>query len=516
MAERKRAAGAPEFWPTVRIAAEVNRKRRSRGSRGGRNDEESPSYTPIRFDTALVPELGPEAFTLASGGAEVVAWDADGDAVVRGALGGAGEQRPMNPRGEALRSGRLGHFVYLSQGEHTFALDSFAENTNETLQMWSRPGGGSAVEVTLGRGIAGHAFNPRDTKLLVATPNGVVLESPGAVYCVHPITGELAWYRRTLHSKFEALADGERVFLMPDDRSQGQILAIADGADLGSWQPPDGMWISSVGRRLATEQRTAKGVLLQVVDLATTAAEVQLEMPAGTHTVSFGPGWVAALAPSGRLEVIDVGSAAVAFSRQLRAEPNLVSLDAVPIGGQIYLLANTLNDAEQNVAGFIAPPGQSPVTGRLYALDADSGSLVWPAPVRLTGRVVLPLQPPSSPALILTSYRMSPETDTGEAVVELLALDKLTGQSLYRSERFPHSTQDQIVVRMNRRPEVTVNIDSRLWEVRLRPTSASRSPEPVADDEVESIGTQDKDGLWGVGRQLGRILEGVLPGANER
>jgi hypothetical protein len=67
-----------------------------------------------------------------------------------------------------------------------------------------------------------------------------------------------------------------------------------------------------------------------------------------------------------------------------------------------------------------------------------------------------------------------------------------------------------MIVRMSRRPEVTLELDSRLWKVRLQPSGLARPPEPVANDIVESLGTQGKDGLWGVGRQLGRVLDEVF------
>lgn len=515
MAAPRQVTQAAEFWPAVRIAADVNRKRRSRGSRGGRPDEESSSYTPIRFQTALMEQLGPVNFALAAGGTEVVAWDHEGDAVFRGNLGAGSEQRQLNPRGQELRSSRLGRFVYLSQDDQTFALDAFTENTGDTLHMWLRPGAVSQGQFALSRRVARHEFAPREARLLIATPQGVVLHSREAVFCVQPITGELMWFRRTAPSDPIVFADAHRLFLS-DGRSQGQVVAIADGKEISSWQPPQGSWLTSAGRRLATEQETASGLLLQVIDLATGAADVRMELPRGTKSVSSEPGLVVALAPSGQLEAIDVGAGRVAFSRNLPAEPKLVSLDAFQLGEQLYVLTNALNDADHSVAGYVAPPGLSPATGRLYAMEAKSGALLWPKPVQLSGRIVVPLQPPSSPAVLLTSLRVLPESGSSEALLELLAVDKLTGQSIYRSDPLQHSPQDQISVRLDRRPEVAMQIDSRLWEVRLRPENAMRSPEPVANDEVEAIGAHGSDGLWGVGRQLSRILEGVLPASPER
>ncbi|MEX2168680.1 MAG: hypothetical protein WD851_05190 [Pirellulales bacterium] len=516
MAERQPTTRAPEPWPAVRIAAETSRKRRSRGSRGGRSDEEIASYAPIRFQTALMDHLGPVNFALAANGTEIVAWDVDGDAIVRGNIANGPEQRQANSWGQSLRSGRMGHFVFLSHDDQTSAMDTFAENTEETLLMWSRSGTASRSQFAVNRGRVRQEFAPSEATLLIATPNGLVLHSSEAIYCVHPITGELQWFRRTSQTDPLAFADAQRLFLLSDDRSQGRILAIADGSEIDSWQPPPGSWIASAGRWIVTEQNTPDGLLLRVVDLATGTAEVNLEMPSGTKSVSFGPGWVASLAPSGRLEVIDVGAGKVALSQALEAEPNLVSLEAFRLGEQLYVLTNTRNDADHAVAGYVAPVGQSAATGRLYAFDSNSGSLLWRQPVRLSGRVVLPLQPPALPALLLASFRVPQESGGTEAVVELLAVDKTTGQSLYRSAPLPHAPQDQIVAHLARRPEAAVHIDSQQWEVWLRPTSLPRSPEPVANDEVESIGTGGSDGLWGVGRQLGRILEGAFPNGPNR
>lgn len=501
-------------WPFVQIVADAERKRRSRRSNNFRPDEEQISYAAIRFDSTLMGEIGPATIAWANGGNEIVVWDDNGDVVNRSDVGLMGERVRFNPRNDGSCQGRMGCFAYLSLDGRTVGLDLHPQNTRDSIRMWLQGGEWKPIRIAPGRSDR-RRLSLDKAYLMLVTPVGIVLHSKGTLYCVHPISGDILWLRSDLITSPVVCGDAERLYVYSRNAKIGQVLAMSDGSELGAWQVPRGLHIASSGCRILTQQETESGVVYRVVDLSRSRTEIELSMETGAKTVAVEPGVFAIVDPTGRLEVVDIGAGEVTLSKSLRAEPRMVSLQAMRSGSRLYLMINTLSDADQRLAGYTSPPGETAVTGRMYAIDMEAKDFLWPRPVQLTGRVALPLQPRASPALLLASFRSSSDSDTREGLVELLAIDIATGQSIFRSEPLAQSLQDSIVIHVDRRPEWSLQIESRLWEVRLFSTDIPRSPEPVAHDDVELAGSRGKGGLWGVGKQLGRVLEGAFGGRAE-
>jgi hypothetical protein len=119
-------------------------------------------------------------------------------------------------------------------------------------------------------------------------------------------------------------------------------------------------------------------------------------------------------------------------------------------------------------------------------------------------------QPTDIPILVFVDRLVKRDAGGAGAKLRLLCLDRQTGATVYRNDDLADTPGSQFRIRASRDDGAAVNIEMSTKTIRLRFTDEPRSPEPPANDLVEAPRKSLGRGLWGVGRRMGSVIQGVI------
>jgi outer membrane protein assembly factor BamB len=427
---------------------------------------------------------------------------------------------PANNRPYEVRCFRFGHFVVIGAGNRVASLDLRNNTRNgpgpllwssegdfesawdyETAAMraWQRQRGLLYDTDTSGGAVAGS----RAGELCAAGPLGVIVRQGGTLRAFDPLDGQVLWQRDGLAATGPTFSDWEYLFLTTPGKADGVIVSMIDGSTVGTWKRPPNKWLASVGRHIATLKRVRDGQQLEITNVHTGEKPLTRLYDRKATIAQVGGDSLAVMDPSGRAELIDLLSAKVEFEVSLLPEPQLESLHVVRDGEVLYWGINSLSKAQQSEAGYVPITGAPLVSGRLYSLDASTGTAHWKTPAVINGLGIAPLQTPAAPVLLLVSHLRKTPNATATETTRVLALDKRNGRSIVREEGMAALETHGYWVQADRVSHRKVAIDLERTLLTLEYTDAPRPPEPVAQSDIE-VGIERKEGsIWGIFGNLG-------------
>jgi len=344
---------------------------------------------------------------------------------------------------------------------------------------------------------------------LAVGPWGVVGRAGRELRCRELATGALRW-RRDLSERLDAaprvLRDSTTLYVTTgDDTDPGVRVSPWTGrADDEPYYPPAGReWLGEYGGRyLLVGGRPAGGreLRLEPIDRASPTVWRRDLSPATRVGVSES-GLLALLDEDLRLTVVDLGRGQERFTVSLSGppEPLVRAVRLRETGGALYVEVDRSNPMVDRSAGVSAIGDTPLLTGELHRLDPRTGQSLWPRPVEVEALTLLDPAVRDCPVLLL-GRRLAPESEDerAEAALALVALDPLTGASVFADHTLPAGDEsrgpsplwvqretaasDRVVVRLGRAT------------VRLTPTGPPAAPRPPMLAGVEDpYATRTKD-----------------------
>jgi len=205
--------------------------------------------------------------------------------------------------------------------------------------------------------------------------------------------------------------------------SRAVVLRPVDGTTLvesARIPSPDRRWTTR-GRHIL-EWRAGDGqTTLALFDPLEQSDAWTLDVDAGAKGTLLGEQQAVVMERSGRLRVIDIDSGNVLLERQLAPEPKLRGLYVFRDSQRyVVFVGQTAEGSSQRYRGRGQAENVAQFTGRVYALDLETGEPLWPRPATL-GNQWLPLdQPHALPVVAFCHLSV-------DRLVTFSLLDKQTG-----------------------------------------------------------------------------------------
>jgi hypothetical protein len=211
--------------------------------------------------------------------------------------------------------------------------------------------------------------------------------------------------------------------------------------------------------------------------------------------------------PEGRFQLINVRTGRPQIDQPLPAVAVPKSIYALESDNELFLLVNgQMRQQPSQPIGLDYPL----VDGQVYAFDRRDGRMIWPRPAIIQRRGLSLTQPPGIPLLVFVDRELRRDANGSGSKLRLLCMDKQTGATLYRHDELPDTAVGQFGIRATRGEPRIVSVETSAWTIRLAYSDRPRPPQPPANDAVEAPRTSRGEGLMGVGRRMGEMIQGVI------
>ena len=344
------------------------------------------------------------------------------------------------------------------------------------------------------------------------TPRGVAFQEQNELRCVDPLSGETLWTRTDLPAGCELFGDEELVFAADVSERRAYVVRMIDGSLLGTRALPQPEWLLTSGRNIAQlGARTRSGQraqILTVTDIWSQETLFDAEYDAASCFSTFEPNAVAVYEPSGRFQLVDVATGQVKIDQQLEPVPSLNSIHTLLSGDTLYVAAGGQNPQQQQRNKAVGQFDFPLISGVLYAFDMESGEPLWPGPATLRHRGMVLSQPEEIPFLAFVDRRPPGDGSRGGALQSrILLVDKGTGQSVYRADGLPDTSDARFRIRGEQYTEPRLSVELGAATIQVTLTDDPKPPQPPANDDVEAAPQAMQRGLLGLGQ---RILRGAI------
>jgi outer membrane protein assembly factor BamB len=340
------------------------------------------------------------------------------------------------------------------------------------------------------------------------TPHGVVLHDGEALVCLEPWTGEVLWSRSDVPPGCELFGDEQLVFAKPPHQELLLVYDLMDGRSRGSRTLPEGEWLVTAGRHLATlERMSADHARITITDVWSQEELVERTYERGTQLCVHEPHALAVLQPAGQLEWIDVAAGRAAWEASLRAEPRLRRLYVHRDRSRLFVVTDRPAERQPETRVSVADTTYPLVTGYVYALDPDNGRALWEEPAAVVEEGLALHQPQDTPLLVFVSRVNMQQRGRGDSSrLRLLCLDKATGRTVVENDALEDGPGGRFQVGVKHGEQAAVVVEMPLADVRLTLTDqlleaaeVEAADESTADNEVAP-----ESALWKLGSQLGK------------
>lgn len=527
-------------WPHGRVASEVSSvTSTAQNDRGAMApNEQKPGFRPLRIEQDFAPQVAPVQWYISTDCNEIVGRNLLGDDIYHLTVGPnnlVNQYRDSN----LVHGARLGHLLYVAVGGQILPIDSRQDRqSTEGELLWpsasqenalrdpARPRRGPATTIARGnRPPLYHAFGRKRVNgaygaglgsLGPVTPRGVVIEDENELKCVDPLTGATLWSRTDIPPGCELFGDGNLVFAANVGDTSTYVLRVTDGQLIGKRERSKAEWLMTAGRNLAQltfAPSRRNPYLLTITDVWEQKKLFEAELPtASPNAARFSviePNAIAIFEPEGRFRVIDVRTAQPIVDEKLEPLPDTQALYTMVSGDTLFVFISGQWLPQYRP---IAPPIDYPiVNGLVYAFSMKSGKQVWPGPALVRNRGIYLSQPADVPFLVFAERMLGKDASTnGGSQIRVLCIDKRTGESVYRNDNVADTLITRFRIEGENESGPVVSLEAGAARIQLALSDRPHSPQPPANDDLESTREVAERGLRGLGVQLGGALRGAL------
>lgn len=287
---------------------------------------------------------------------------------------------------------------------------------------------------------------------------GVPHFETGTLVLVDPCSGSVLWERHGLPASAELVGDDDFITVCTASGKDSCVVSMRDGRLVGRCNlPPKRQRLTSCGRRIAVvrplgdsaDRRIADEVRIEVIDTRSNEATALGTVPGESRAAVVDENTLVVLAPTGDLVVHDLAGGSTAFQVRLPSMPaEFERLHVVPWHDRLLVVAGRESPPDAGEwmpeLGDLAPlqhllaSGEisRPLFGAMWAVDRDSGDLLWPAPATLDGHSLHLSQPRDLP-IVLVSHHGRGRRDGEPIRLRLVGIDKRTGHALFDEQAQP-------------------------------------------------------------------------------
>jgi hypothetical protein len=346
---------------------------------------------------------------------------------------------------------------------------------------------------------------------------GVCYQVGRELRCVSPLTNDPMWVRSVDAAGSDLFGDDQLVFVVPPGSTSAQVLSATDGQELGHRKVPvlEQRW-TTVGRNILTWDDSARGepqTRLSLFDPWTATDVWSYSFPPGSLGWLVAEDEVGIMQRDGRFVLISLVDGTKIIDATLEPENRLTNIYVGRYPDQYVVVTSGPFTPAPNTSIDVFPsdPTTQRINGRVYALDRQTGKLLWPAPA-LVENFGLPLdQPAISPVLIFlrnvtrTSNNRA-RTQRGSQRAEILCIDRRDGTAVLAKGELPPSRWYEATADPEKHT-VTVRLQNSST-FQLEFTDQPRDPEPPAQkDDAASLGSL-RSHLTNLARTLAEALGG--------
>ncbi len=322
-----------------------------------------------------------------------------------------------------------------------------------------------------------HRQMPGKQQALVGplTPAGLVLQVGTRVILLDALTGRQIWSREGYDDRVRLAGQGLEVAIVNPSLGIVQVVDCRDGAELrtrefrGDWVPwfsHNGMLVDFSESRIVPPPPTT----LRVWNALTGEEALRLEIPLGGCAQMCEGRYLVVLEPNSYLHYCDLNDPqhVVVKRHAIETDLNVESIAVQRFENRLVVLSN-------NGRSRPALEDMLPVSGDVYALDTETGELLWDKPGKLQNMQFPKSQPRQSPFMFV--FRMQPQ-GTGEHHAAVALIDLRSGRFAYSNPDLP--LRAKMGFAMILRPErQTVDVGLGARSLRFTLTEQTPPPQPI-------------------------------------
>jgi len=399
-----------------------------------------------------------------------------------------------------LQGRTFGHLAVVSVGPNIYAVDALSAPTElGGPVMWtqnlafplgqanrSRSTISAMASTNAWRVKRGFAVDQNKNQVGVIGPitaSGVTFMRLRELVCVDPISGETVWSRTNCPAGAELTGDGRHIVLLTPNSNVAHIFDARDGKSLGTrsapsrayrlaMQGPNVLWWDDIP---ASDDKPPQKVLRLTNIVEEKHLYERRFDGVSLGRVVDGEEFIS-VDESGQFEALSLRSGKVLVQSQIKADPKMRELLITRDENAYYVGVSVPASAPKEVYITSAPPASPPFYGRLYAISAKSGELLWKDAADLAFFCLPEEQPSDSPVLVFLRHIRDRTRNPGAIQTSMLVLDRLDGRVvLFEPAATPQIGRYRIAVGRDRK-SVAITIHNRRFNLSLTDEPASPAP----------------------------------------
>ncbi len=268
-----------------------------------------------------------------------------------------------------------------------------------------------------------------ETLPLVVTSHCVCFQQGPKLLALDPLTGKVLWSRNDSDQGADLVGDDEMIFVTTSNSDEAAVYNALDGSDLG-WRrvPEPKRRLAVLGRQVVTWDAVEGARRLSQADPWTGAESWSREFDEKAQAWTIEEQEIAVLDPQGHLTVVSTASGETVVESRLDPQPSLDGVIAVRSGERYLIMANEPGQQAGPIVRHMGA-GSTPVNGRVYALDRETGEKLWSAEVK--DQHLWIDQPTELPLLVFYNMVHRREGNRYRTQQMTLCLDRRSGEVIH-------------------------------------------------------------------------------------
>ncbi|MCA9023677.1 MAG: PQQ-binding-like beta-propeller repeat protein [Planctomycetaceae bacterium] len=267
-------------------------------------------------------------------------------------------------------------------------------------------------------------------------------EQGGTLTAVDPCSGDELWHVDDVRRGCEIFADDEYIVLVSrgprTDPTETDLYRAADGEFLGTRELPrtleENLQDADWGRLFLTRQREAEGVSLAMYDPVTDRNIWERTFPGFIAWMPLDGQKLVVVEKDGSVNLLRAEDGEILFETNIDVPDDVRSMSVLGLPDMWILFTNRRGGLAQNVTGLLPQQARDVhvANGIACAFDRRTNEQLWSR--EIPRQIVDPSLPGRWPMLVLASGFQSTDGQSRNQYLELMLLDKHTGETLFEGE----------------------------------------------------------------------------------
>ncbi len=433
----------------------------------------------------------------------------------------------------AGRAAARGHLLILNVGFEVMAIDTLRSGDQQGDVVLWRNDLSNSMMLTAGRTrqLMSNTVNrkwgppryiPAEGRLGVigiAGPiveHGVVFQKMQELTCANPLTGDTIWVRSGLEPGSDIFGDDEYLFVIGPNATEATVLNAADGALLGKRDVGAlaERWFTA-GRLVLSCRADRKKLTMRWFDAWTQTDLWSREFTDDAQCWQPTRSEIAVLEPTGEFVILNLADGKELVSAQLEPQTDLNRLYVLASHDQYIVVASDPSpDSPSNrlrLYGSIGTDQCPEINGRVYAIDRQTGKLMWPVAAEIR-QYNLPLdQALEAPTLVFFRHTQTQTSGSSRSTTfqaSVLCIDKRDGRQLFANDGLAMIRAYGVEADPENQT-VSIKTNSKIFHLKF----TDEPTEPGTPVQIKAPDVSDDDSAM---KNVGKIANAILQALTEK